>query len=365
MTDAPAGNQGQSTGQFYTATETLDSRKYHSFCKRIAADSEGYETIVNGSKFFKVGRVFKILWTETAGNNIGESEFVTRGLYGEKVFSKIRPFIVVREQKGGCCLCVPMYTYGGLATKKPGINPMDHAMAYDVRKNPILLPGEKKLRKLPIAIKIENTDKFEPTTRINFARIYTIEHNVKALKVGRVIEKHIPLLKKYYKESIVDDDEPIAQTYPQQPYPLEAYTQQAYPQQPYPQDAYTQQAYPQQAYFQGAYPHQASTYQSQPSGYQAPNEWTSTGTTVTGYAGYQAAGPSSQQAFTASSREWSQSSSSRHEEDEEEEDHEDPRLDLWARREQGPERPKTSHQRKGFGQGKSETRDKKGYKTRY
>jgi hypothetical protein len=50
--------------------------------------------------FFKKGRVFAMLWTETASQtfkapNGTENTNITMGKYGENIFSQIRRFVVV------------------------------------------------------------------------------------------------------------------------------------------------------------------------------------------------------------------------------------------------------------------------------
>jgi len=168
-----------------------------------------YEKIKDGNKFFKVGKVFKIVWNEPAGDvddDDVDSYFVTTKT-GEKIYSKIRPFVVVRERHG-CCICVPMTTHQGQGSMKPGIISEDYAAVYDNRKPaPQYHDGEEAhLVKVPIPIVVEDTDGLDPMSRINFGRIYTVEHNVRAMRVGRVPKAFIPLLKKYWKESVLGPD---------------------------------------------------------------------------------------------------------------------------------------------------------------
>jgi len=166
----------------------------------------GFCVIKEPKRFFKVGRVFAVLWSEPAGENVDWSDEDDYEIvrYGEKVFTKIRRFVVVREGDRHST-CLPLLTYQGQGTLKRGVKPDDHAAVYaenpkNLRSKEKLLAGEK-LRKKPFAIFIEDSkEKIDPLTRINFSKIYTVEHNVKALKIGRIPDTD--LLRKYFIESI-------------------------------------------------------------------------------------------------------------------------------------------------------------------
>lgn len=55
-------------------------------------------------QFFIVGKVFKVLWPELAGDLVGDdaSSFVSDGKFGEAVVTKIRWFVVVKEGRESC-----------------------------------------------------------------------------------------------------------------------------------------------------------------------------------------------------------------------------------------------------------------------
>lgn len=56
-------------------------------------------------KFFKIGTVFLVLWAEPAGGNATTfSTGTTVGQYGERVYSSVRRFVVIRE--GGTLQCL-------------------------------------------------------------------------------------------------------------------------------------------------------------------------------------------------------------------------------------------------------------------
>lgn len=59
------------------------------------------------------------------------------------------------------------------------------------------------MTKDPIEVKIENEAMtIDPMSRINFAKPYTVEHNVLILNVGRVVGDSIGLMDKYFAESL-------------------------------------------------------------------------------------------------------------------------------------------------------------------
>ena len=59
-------------------------------------------------------------------------------------------------------------------------------------------PGEK-IVKNAIAVKPAAKDqKLHPMSRINFDKIYTIEHNVKVMNVGKVVDESMHNLSLYF-----------------------------------------------------------------------------------------------------------------------------------------------------------------------
>jgi hypothetical protein len=80
-------------------------------------------------------------------------------------------------------------TYGNRGTAKPGVDAEDHAIIYTGSEIPRELPGEPKLLKKPIRVKLNSRrEKLRPESRINFAKIYTVEHNVKVSFIGEIHE---------------------------------------------------------------------------------------------------------------------------------------------------------------------------------
>ncbi|ORY18203.1 hypothetical protein BCR34DRAFT_456380, partial [Clohesyomyces aquaticus] len=143
--------------------------------------------------FFKTGVVFKVLWPELAGDTNGDMTIVTNSRFeGEKIFAKIRWFVVVREGYD-CCSCLrSIQTYGrrGVPDNKVKAH---HAMMYTGTTVPSPLQSElpvgtidramgPPIRVLPYYL----YEKLDPLSRVNFFKIYTVEHNVKVRPFGKV-----------------------------------------------------------------------------------------------------------------------------------------------------------------------------------
>jgi len=71
-------------------------------------------------------------------------------------------------------------TYGGYGCLKRGVHAEDHAVVYTSRSlGPYFLDNEG-ITKPSIRVELtEPKESLEPLSRINYAKIYTVEHNVK------------------------------------------------------------------------------------------------------------------------------------------------------------------------------------------
>lgn len=97
-----------------------------------------------------------------------------------------------------------MSTYGGRGTLKPGLSLADieaHAVIY-MAGTPSDADPNEKIVKQPIAVKPAREDqKLHRMSRINFDKIYTIEHNVKVMNVGKVLDTSIHNLSLYFRNT--------------------------------------------------------------------------------------------------------------------------------------------------------------------
>jgi hypothetical protein len=190
----------------------LANTSLRSFLTRILI---GYK--VHFSFEFKFGVVFKVLWSEptgSTGTELSEDES-PRTKY--KAFNKVRRFVVVDDRNSGHSICLPILTYGGQGTRKRGVHAYDHAIVF-TSKEPVKARGEKITKRSIRVIPSSPREKLDPMSRINYSKVYTVEHNVKICIVGQVSGKyeqqlttdynntHRPLPDRPHPPDITDDD---------------------------------------------------------------------------------------------------------------------------------------------------------------
>jgi hypothetical protein len=162
---------------------------------------------IRSKKFFSVGRVFKVLWAEPAGAN---ATVITRNtvenVLGERVHAKVRWFVVIREGSNYCC-ALPIATYGGRGVAKPGVVKSEHGIIYTGRNAPnpskaelVTLPNEARMRSEPIRVDPDTPlDKLDPMSRINYAAVSTVQHNIKVKSMGNVNRNSIRSLQQHFQ----------------------------------------------------------------------------------------------------------------------------------------------------------------------
>ncbi|KAF2257550.1 hypothetical protein CC78DRAFT_222639 [Lojkania enalia] len=211
-----------------------------------ALDSR-YETIRDGKRYFRKGKVFMTYWTEPKGESTmatvhhdpnvayqppapSSSGFpaqphsldntiatedpelpalgnlpISEELHtaASSTHGKTRRFVVIRS-KSKHCLCLPIHTYSRQATSKPGTNPEDHAPLVREGSEPEFHPHEQQDKlKQSLSIIIEDDGiPWSPLSRINFSKVYTVEYNLRVRKIGRIEPKSVDLLEAHFRESI-------------------------------------------------------------------------------------------------------------------------------------------------------------------
>ncbi|KAJ5773827.1 hypothetical protein N7457_008723 [Penicillium paradoxum] len=172
------------------AQRRYDSDVGHELTKYLCGP--GYQRQREAWKFFRVGKVFSMLYHENAGSHgtvlSQQLSPFTTGKYGESIYSSIRRMVVVRERKG-CCWCIPIATYGGQGVAKSGVDVPKHAVIYMRGDEPHSSRAEPRMIKEPLEVEPAKADqKLDRMSRVNFGKIYTVEHNVKVLPVGKITE---------------------------------------------------------------------------------------------------------------------------------------------------------------------------------
>jgi hypothetical protein len=148
-------------------------------------------------------QVFKSLWNESENAKRSDATVVTHSWDDNmRAWSRIRLFVVIsvgRKVVTACRLfiltyqsymltaCRPILTYSGQGTKKRKVKPETHALIYTGDKPPKQIDGEEKLGLRPIQV-IPKTarDKLNITSRINYAKIYDVEYDLKVLFMGHI-----------------------------------------------------------------------------------------------------------------------------------------------------------------------------------
>ena len=165
----------------------------------------------DGEKFFKVGRVFAMLWHESVGypkgghlSNKEQFKPYREGKYGEGVYSHIVRMVVVKERHG-YCWCIQIHTYNGRGVLKPGFNQQDqkaHAIIHmdDTRPGSTSEEEMRLMTKKPIAVRAASSDqKLHVMSRLNFGAPYSIQMNVKVMDVGTIAEASMPAFESYWR----------------------------------------------------------------------------------------------------------------------------------------------------------------------
>lgn len=158
-------------------------------------------------KFWKVGRVFMMLWTEpakTMGGTRNGTHYSTVWLE-QGAYSEIRRFVVIKEGYGNS-ICSPIHTYNGQATLKPNLpERQQHAIIYTSQECPpehwyTATDGsvvKENLTKDAIKVKREQKGPegdLGDYSRLNYSKIYTVENYVRVLNIGIVERDWLPAL---------------------------------------------------------------------------------------------------------------------------------------------------------------------------
>ncbi|KAJ5716928.1 hypothetical protein N7488_002574 [Penicillium malachiteum] len=126
-------------------------------------------------RFFRVGRVFMMLRHENAGYH-GTT-------MSQKDPSLGREYTKVRMADK----LSPVTTYSGQGVAKAGVDHSKHTIIYMRGSQPVTRQNEPKMIKEPLEVEPARADqKLDLMSRLNFGKVYTVEHNVKVLPVGQI-----------------------------------------------------------------------------------------------------------------------------------------------------------------------------------
>nr|OQO30908.1 hypothetical protein B0A51_03191 [Rachicladosporium sp. CCFEE 5018] len=134
----------------------------------------------------------------TVATNIG----ATYGKYGEKTYSGVRRFVVIKEGEQSCAaLPIRSYSGHGAANRR---DQAENGIVYTGRDAPERPAMEPKL--LPLGIRVDPDDrdeKLDALSRINYGTVYIIEHNIKVKPYGVVNRDYIRALLQQFERVFV------------------------------------------------------------------------------------------------------------------------------------------------------------------
>ncbi|KAL2135019.1 hypothetical protein VTI74DRAFT_10056 [Chaetomium olivicolor] len=171
---------------------------------------EEFSVITKPKRFFCVGRIFKTVWFEPAGTDpprrrpdLEQWSNNSLAFHGEKPAARFRWFVVVRRRLHQS-LCFSITTFGGKGSSKTIRGRlMDYVVLHSAAVEPPRPYDEEGITRDPIAVIIEDkTQYISPIARLDCGRVYTVEDNLRVMKVGRVHPESIPLLETYYMECV-------------------------------------------------------------------------------------------------------------------------------------------------------------------
>ncbi|KAK4161429.1 hypothetical protein QBC43DRAFT_217680 [Cladorrhinum sp. PSN259] len=173
---------------------------------------ERLKVVSKPKRFFSIGRIFKTVWFEPGWKEPGRPPLTPdwqdtiQGYFREKPIAKYRWFVVVRRRLHHS-ICFSIGTYGGKSSTNPNKaargRDMDYVVLHKASVEPARPFPEEKITREPVAIIIEAEDQYiSPIARLDCGRIYTVEDNLKVMKVGRVHPTSLETLEQYYKDSV-------------------------------------------------------------------------------------------------------------------------------------------------------------------
>ncbi|KAL5333242.1 hypothetical protein BJX70DRAFT_73352 [Aspergillus crustosus] len=183
----------------------LDPREYLNLALDLGHWLRQTGYFVPPSNYYRPGMVFSILWHENYGSRHGTlvsagPEYL--GKYGQPIYSTIRRMVVIKRFDH-CSWCFAISTYGGRGVSKPGVDKSKHAIVHLRNKPPLIMHGESPMVKEPLEVAPDRPEEtLDPKSRLNFGKIYTVEHNVKVLPIGRITSASMTRFLQYASDEL-------------------------------------------------------------------------------------------------------------------------------------------------------------------
>jgi hypothetical protein len=101
----------------------------------------------------------------------------------------------------------PINTYGNRGLAKPGFTKEEvrsHTIIHMAGSPPAKTAEMSLMTKMPIIVNpSDSSQKLSPMSRLNFGKVYTVEHNIKVMDIGKVDTTSMPYLVTYFNESAI------------------------------------------------------------------------------------------------------------------------------------------------------------------
>ncbi|KAK1758330.1 hypothetical protein QBC47DRAFT_137444 [Echria macrotheca] len=175
-----------------------------------------FDVIRQPRRFFCHGRIFKAVWFEPYGADAparrADLDWTDecKPFYDTKPMAKFRWFVVVRRRLNHS-LCFSITTFGGpgSAAKSRRGRAVDFVVLHRSSTLPPEPYPEEEITRAPLSVIIEEGEQYiSPWARLDCGRIYTVEHNLKVMKIGRIHPDSLDLLEDYFRKSVEIDWEP-------------------------------------------------------------------------------------------------------------------------------------------------------------
>ncbi|KAL2796646.1 hypothetical protein BJX66DRAFT_299557 [Aspergillus keveii] len=149
---------------------------------------------VQDRDYFQPGKVFSILWHENDGRDGVSGGAIWRSRYAQVTSSTVQHMVVLKafEQYSWC------FTIITHNSRYRDFDPSKHAVIYMSDTVPEDTSDEPRMVKEPLAVERERADAtLDQQSRLNFGKIYTVEHDVKVAPVGMLSEESLARFVQY------------------------------------------------------------------------------------------------------------------------------------------------------------------------
>lgn len=97
----------------------------------------------------------------------------------------------------------PISTNDGKGAAKKGLLQEQHTMVYTSPEPPQKLLTETRLNKTAIKVDlVDQSEKLDPSSRVNLAKTYPVEHNIKVCEIGKITGNHLRILLQYHQSEM-------------------------------------------------------------------------------------------------------------------------------------------------------------------